>query len=72
MTNIGYAIEYNALILCNDFFHSLSINYRNPNSLNREQSFDLYGTSMAFDKLGSKMLKFPHDQKIVIETTIVG
>ena len=46
---------------------ALSPHYRDPNSLNREQSFQLCNTSMAFEKLDSKILRFPHDKKIVID-----
>ena len=45
----------------------MSGNSRNPNSLNREQTYELCGTSMAFDELDSKILKFPHEKKIVID-----
>ena len=46
---------------------AMSTHYKDPNSLNREQSFELCGSRMAFEKLDSKILKFPHDKKIVID-----
>ena len=38
-----------------------------PNSLDREQSYELFDTKMEFKALDSKALKFAHDKKIVID-----
>ena len=46
---------------------AMSTHYKDPNSLNREKSYELSSTSMALETLNSKILEFSHNKKIVID-----